>query len=191
MRIAAVLLLAGCHASYLATADPAVSESFDLQPYRVSGATTSDLRTAIRAARPATSDGTRFDAITRWHVTYRYEFVRDAIGGCAPANPRVALELRIEMPALSDDVPPQARAAVEAYLTALRAHEDGHIRIDRDIAAAVADAVRAVPAQPTCDGLREVVREAADRAMEAGRARNRAYDEQTNHGVRQGAVFPR
>ena len=181
-----VVAVIGCAVSRpnVVAGDPAVTESFDLQPYTVTGASTADLRTAIRAARPATPDGVRFDAITRWHVSYRYDFVRDATGGCAPANPR-------EMPALADGVPEQARTAVEAYLRALRAHEDGHVRIDREIATAVADAVRAARAQSTCDAVRSAVRAAADRAMDDGKARNRAYDEETHHGVLQGAVFPR
>jgi len=188
-----VVAVIGCAVSRpnVVAGDPAVTESFDLQPYTVTGASSADLRTAIRAARPATPDGVRFDAITRWHVSYRYDFVRDATGGCAPANPRVKLELKIEMPALADGVPEQARAAVEAYLRALRAHEDGHVRIDREIATAVADAVRAARAQSTCDAVRSAVRAAADRAMDDGKARNRAYDEETHHGVLQGAVFPR
>jgi len=146
--VAAVVI--GCAVSppSLIAGDRAVTESFDLQPYAVTGATAADLRTAIRAARPATADGARFDAITRWHVSYRYDFARDATGGCAPANLRVKLELKIEMPALAEDVPPQTRAALEAYLDALRAHEEGHARIDRGIATAVADAVAASCAIP-------------------------------------------
>src|SRR5207253_6259156 len=80
-----VVAVIGCAVSRpnVVAGDPAVTESFDLQPYTVTGASTADLRTAIRAARPATPDGVRFDAITRWHVSYRYDFVRDATGGCA------------------------------------------------------------------------------------------------------------
>src|SRR5439155_1625226 len=63
-----VVAVIGCAVSRpnVVAGDPAVTESFDLQPYTVTGASTADLRTAIRAARPATPDGVRFDPIARW-----------------------------------------------------------------------------------------------------------------------------
>ena len=167
-----------------------VVETFEMTPYVVSGATLTQLRSAIRAFRPTTVDGKRYDAITRWEIKYRYSFAVDPSTGCAPAEPQVHLELHMELPALAGDVPPQARIALQSYITALRVHEYGHVRIDREVAAAVAAAVRSTPAQPTCEKLREAVRAAAGRVMEEGHSRNREYDAATRHGANQGAVFP-
>jgi len=191
---ALLLVLASCAAAeheQAAAVAAEVVESFEVQPYVVSGSTITQLRTALRALRPAASDGARFDAITRWEIKYRYQFDPDAIGGCGTAGAQVHLEMHMEFPTLAGDVPPQTRIALESYLTALRVHEDGHVKIDREIAAAVVEAVRATPAQPSCERLREAVRAATGRVMEEGHARNREYDAMTRHGATQGAVFPR
>jgi predicted secreted Zn-dependent protease len=189
---AVLLVLAACATAEREQAAAAgdVVESFEVQPYIVSGATITQLRTALRALRPAAGDGARFDAITRWEIKYRYHFDPDAIGGCGPAGAQVHLEMHMEFPTLGGDVPPQTRIAIESYLTALRVHENGHVRIDREIAAAVVEAVRGTPPQPSCERLREAVRAAAGRVVEEGHSRNREYDARTRHGATQRAVFP-
>ncbi|MGZ6143003.1 MAG: DUF922 domain-containing protein [Myxococcales bacterium] len=190
-----LVLLAAC-AGELARPEPqaiaddaAVTESFEVRTYMVRGETLEEVRRAISAARPADSDGKRYDAITRWQVHYRFD-AEAGSAGCAASRPRVSLKLRMELPAL-DAVPEQTRAEITPYLEALREHEQGHLRIDRGVARAVADAIRSVPPQFTCERLREEVRRAADRAMEEGRKSDRAYDDETRHGRTQGAVWPR
>jgi predicted secreted Zn-dependent protease len=169
-------------------ADPAVSETFAVQKYAVSGSSIAEVRRSMAAARPANADGRRFDSITFWHVNWHYDRSKEP-DGCAAAGVRASLELTMKFPDFAA-VPERTSAAFSGFLTALRQHEEGHLRIDRGIASEVVEAVRAVPAQPDCGALDSAVQRAAQKAMDLGRARNAEYDARTEHGYLQGAVYP-
>lgn len=169
--------------------DPAVTESLEVQPYPVSGQDPGAIRRSIDAARPAADDDREhYDAVTVWVVSWHYNYARGP-NGCGPADPAVRLALRMQLPALGD-APAAARAPFDRYLAALRVHEEGHVRLDRAVANTVAALVRDFPPRADCETLARELNRAAGRALEDGRAQNRAYDARTQHGVAQGARFP-
>jgi predicted secreted Zn-dependent protease len=169
-------------------ADPAVTETLEMQRYAVSGASVAEVRRSMAAARPADAQGRHFDSITFWRVNWHFDRDRRA-DGCAASGVRASLALTMKFPDLSA-VADGTSAAFAGYLEALRRHEEGHVRIDRGIAHEVVEAVRAVPAQPTCEALDDEAKRAAQQSMDRGRARNAEYDAETKHGYLQGAVYP-
>lgn len=186
MRSFARLLAVLCALPALA-GDRAVSETFEVRLYPVHGATRAEVRDSILAARPS-YQGRRFDALTLWNVKYHY-WNQWKPEGCAPDAVRVELQLTLHFPDL-ENVSEVTRAAFTAYLAALRLHEERHAEIDRRIAEDLAAAIRAVPAQYSCEQLADEVKRAADRVIDQGRARNDAYDQDTDHGSAEGAVYP-
>jgi len=168
--------------------DASIKEQFELQPYPVRGESVGEVRRAIAAARPSNADGHRSDAITFWRLDWHLDRVREK-DSCRPGGVTVSLSLTMRFPDLAD-VPEPTRAAFAGFLSGLRRHEEGHLRIDRGLAQSVAEAVRAVPAQPNCDELADAAKRAADKAMDDGRKRNAEYDAQTRHGAAQGATYP-
>lgn len=154
----------------------------------MSGKSVGEVRRAIATARPANAEGHRLDAITFWHLDWHFDRVREN-DWCRPGDVTVSLLLTLKFPELAQ-VPEPTRAAFANYLSALRRHEEGHLRIDREIAQAVAEAIRALPPQPSCEELNHQAKRAADRAMDEGRKKNADYDAQTRHGAAQGAIYP-
>jgi predicted secreted Zn-dependent protease len=168
--------------------DASIKEQFELQPYPVRGESVGEVRRAIAAGRPSNADGHRFDAITFWHLDWHLDRVGEK-DGCRPGGVTVSLSLSMTFPDLAG-VPEPTRAAFAGFLSGLRRHEEGHLRIDRGIALSVAEAIRAVPAEQSCEELDAAAKRAADKAMDEGRQRNADYDAQTRHGAAQGATYP-
>ncbi|HTD69898.1 MAG TPA: DUF922 domain-containing protein, partial [Gemmatimonadales bacterium] len=79
----------------------------------------------------------------------------------------------------------ELRKTWQAYLKAVRLHEAGHRAIAERNAREVMAAL--TPLRGTnCDKLSDEATRTAERIVADGRARNRAYDVQTQHGQTQG-----
>jgi hypothetical protein len=117
--------------------------------------------------------------ITSWSVEYRYSLSQEQ-GRCWLRKPRVLLELRQTVPW----APATAEPAVLAGLDKLAEHEEGHLRIDRAAASALARELRAIAPQATCADVAREAELVAARILDECRSENVAYDRATNHGTR-------
>ncbi|HEY2031931.1 MAG TPA: DUF922 domain-containing protein [Myxococcales bacterium] len=136
--------------------DPAVRESLELR----------------------TEPGAR-SGLTTWSVEYRYSLTEEH-GRCWLRKPRVVLALRESVPW----VPATGDPIVLAGLDKLTQHEEGHLRIDRAAASALARVLRSIEPQPTCAEVTRNAESAAARVLDECRAANLAYDRATAHGAR-------
>jgi predicted secreted Zn-dependent protease len=175
MRAAAALAcLIACARGYqlpVVIPDKAVSEVRELHPYFVSG-----------EPEPRRGLAGKADALTSWEVEYGFSLVEEG-GACRLREPHVTLAIQQSYP-VAGSIDPERSAALASDLAALSKHEEGHLRIDRAAAHALAEALRAVSPRETCAAVREDARRAAARALEDCRAGNAAYDAATGHGVR-------
>jgi predicted secreted Zn-dependent protease len=153
--------------------------------YAVEGTSSRAIRASINDRRPAEeANGARHDARTRWSYRPRWQVRPD--GRCDPGTATVTLSLTMILPDLTtrDSLSTREKAEWDAYFTALVTHERNHGRI------AVAGQERmqaAMRASPDCDAIRGAVRAALTEVTEA----SDTYDSQTDHGRREGAVYPR
>jgi len=78
----------------------------------------------------------------------------------------------------------------QLYEAALLAHEDGHKRIALAAAKEIKTRLKKLKPASTCAQLEAVINRTANKVIEEFRQREKVYDERTNHGRAEGAVFP-
>lgn len=158
-------------------------------PYRVTGSTAAELRRSMLSAGPEEEGGTWY-GYTTWNIRWRYDYA-DGSGGCEIQDVDVAFRSRIRLPRWDppDDADPALVSEWRSFVAALRDHEYGH----RDIGARAArDVLRRLRSLrlDRCDGMEDRANAVAHRILDRYREREDEYDRETNHGERQGAVWP-
>ena len=174
------------------SAEPASErEQFEIRHYLVQGDSGEALRRSIDAAGPPGPDGARWAGRTDWTLRYRF-WTRSTGGPCRVERVSVTLTTLMTLPhwagAPAATAPLRERWA--SFLSALRLHEDGHRRHGQLGADALEQRLAALPPQPDCPAMDAAVRPVADEIIARHAAMGPEYDRATDHGRRQGAVFP-
>lgn len=152
-----------------------------LNGYLVQGRNARAIRSDMNNKRPTVS-GSRHDAATSWRLGFR---VAAQEGGCDPSRAEIRQEIRIVLPDLEDRARLSAREgrAWDRYFQALEGHEVNHARIALIGLERYTQAVRSAP---DCPSARQAAAAVLDEISEA----SVAYDRATEHGRKEGAVFP-
>lgn len=170
---------------------PTDREQFEIRHYAVSGDNAEALRRAIDASGPAGPDGARWAGRTDWTLHYRF-WTRSTGGPCRVERVSVTLATVMTLPewagAPAASPPLQQRWA--RFLSALRVHEEGHRRHGQLGADELERRLATLPPHPDCPAMDAAVRPVADEIIARHAAMGPAYDRTTDHGRRQGAVFP-
>jgi predicted secreted Zn-dependent protease len=190
-----VILLAAtiCAASAMPTvalADPIVSEVFKY--YDVDGETAQDLRADLNRRGPIDgNEHRRFDAVTHWHIAWRYTY-RDSAGRCEIATASTHVDISYAFPRLATNgsAPSALRRAFGDYLERLLVHEKGHAQTAIDIGKRIEDGIRTLPPAPMCSALRVIANNLGHSLIEEANRIDVEYDARTDHGRTQGARFP-
>lgn len=195
--VAAALLVAGAPVGPASgqglVADVSLPREIDTDerevPYRVTGSTAAELRQSIWDEGPEV-DGRSWSGYTTWHVRWRYDYATVS-GECRMQTVDVSFRSRVRLPRWDppDDADPRLVADWRAYVAALREHEYGHRDIGARAARDILHRLRSLRLD-RCDGMEERANTLAHRILDRYREREDAYDRRTNHGERQGAVWP-
>ena len=176
---------AAASAADLMMAAPGVQVSTSTTYYAVEGSTWTALATSLRAQAAS-----EWAASTTWQFTtsYRYE---DTGGACRAGPVSVAAAINYRLPDWSPpaDAPQDLLDSWSRFSDGVRLHESGHRDIAVAAAVALADALRGLPAEPSCADLEQSARTATADLMRQHEHDQVAYDLETNHGLTQGAVF--
>ena len=138
LRTTPVLLLA----LGVVRAEPVVT--VDARYYDIRGATAQELRQQLNRLRPLHRDGKkRYDANTKWHVTWRYTY-RDEGGRCRIDRVTTSADVVFTLPRWNspESASPDLRARWDRYVFALQDHENGH----RDSVSAAREVEREIAA---------------------------------------------
>lgn len=155
-----------------------------LVAYPVSGRTSRAVRTAMNAARPAEADGGgRFDGVTRWRYSTRWQ--GRGAQRCLPETTVATVAITVTLPDLAEPekLGRRDREAWGRYFKALATHEMNHARIALHGRQEMEKAMRAATG---CEDMQA----ASERISRDVSAASREYDRITEHGKREGAVFP-
>lgn len=159
------------------------------QYYDIDGSSAGALRDQIQRLGPKDESGKALDALTVWELEWTYHEVGDATG-CALRDVQVTLNVTVTLPRWKP--PPTAPARLSdswrTYLEHVKVHETGHRTIAQRYARELFTALSGLRAA-TCAELDGVVSRRAEEIVAEGRARNRAYDVDTQHGQTQGVVL--
>jgi predicted secreted Zn-dependent protease len=169
---------------------PIVKEEYEF--YEITGNSEKDLLCQITEKGCTWKDGRKYTSVTSWNITWNYGYTR-ASQGCRADSFIATVEISFRYPkwARADDAPQPLVGSWETYLEKLIIHENGHRDIAVKAAAGLTRAVAELPAAPSCaDVDRELQALCRERITELNMA-EMEYDEATNHGTMQGAIFPR
>lgn len=157
--------------------------------YDVEGQTPADIRRSLNyqhSKSPLSAEA--YDAYTAWHVTWDYK--TSPVGHlCSIGRVRVYLVITTHLPRLVSTVGDATRERWGAYLSALRKHESRHAEIANETAARIYADLGSWPASQ-CAGINDAINARADELLRHGRAGEREMDAATQHGLREGAIFP-
>jgi predicted secreted Zn-dependent protease len=156
------------------------------QYYDIDGSSAGALRNQISRLGPKDESGKSQDALTVWSIEWLYGTAQRG-DSCVLRDVKVTLNVEVTLPRWKP--PATATAEVrkkwQAYLRAVRLHEAGHRTIAERNAREVMAALTPLRGA-NCDKLSDEATRTAERIVADGRARNRAYDVQTQHGQTQG-----
>lgn len=180
------LAIAALVACWPAAAD--MSESLEYRYYTVEPSWYQSLAGAVLKASPVRENGKTFMGNTLWTVKWDMEWRSRANGQCAMEKVRTHLHSVITLPqAVLKDAEDAQR--FDAFLAALRAHEQEHVDIARDAARAIDERLQRMPAMASCDQLEDAANALGQTLLEEARQRGVDFDRKTGHGKTQGAVL--
>lgn len=155
-----------------------------LSSYPVEGRTPAAIRSSLNRGRPAEGDGgERFDGVTRWSYATRWQ--QSGPGQCLPDTAVATMTVIIVLPDLlsRDRLSTREKAAWDGYFGRLTGHELNHVRI---AALGTQRMQAAMRAASSCDEMRAEQRRLSAEIADA----QREYDRMSEHGKREGAVYP-
>lgn len=150
--------------------------------YDVSGSTGQEIRDQLNALSSEDQNGVRGDAVTSWQIHWTW----DGYGSetCDLGSVTATYDIRVRFPRWKppQDASHELIAKWNAYILALAEHEKVHVD---NVVANLPYVIKAIRGA-TC-----VTAEARAQDVLAGiRQYDVSYDERTDHGATQGAIFP-
>lgn len=167
-------------------AEPVVDERYVY--YDVHGDTAEALLQQIEAERGP--DG--FHAETNWLVTWRYGW-QSTSSECRIVDVQIEVDIEYLMPRWQNREEVFDQALVDTwnrYELALRVHEQGHGDIAIEAGKAVEATLFQMLPRHDCKRLSADADALAMHVIDQHQEQNQDYDDVTDHGATQGAVFP-
>lgn len=160
--------------------------------YVVSGTNAAEIHASTVQARPW-KQSSDYDAETTWDAKCAFNYRQDG-GQFSLSSFEVKTSVTVTLPRW---VPPKGyemdrnlAARWWQYLKGLSRHEQGHVQIARETAQELGRRLFALPGFPSVKELTTAANRTAKETIDAGRKREHDYDQETNHGMTQGAFFP-
>ncbi|MGE5173859.1 MAG: DUF922 domain-containing protein [Betaproteobacteria bacterium] len=167
---------------------PLVTERYEY--YDVHGSCENDVLCDLRRKGITWEDGKKYESVTSWHVKWNYGY-NTGTQTCSADSFQVIVDIVFRYPKWTgtEDAPRTLAEKWDYYIKKLIMHENGHRDMAVEAAAELSRAVSEMPPAQTCTELDRAVRILSRTRMNKLNDDERHYDEATNHGATQGAVF--
>jgi predicted secreted Zn-dependent protease len=156
--------------------------------YALTGAAVEEIHADLARKRPWKQE---VDGFTGWKIDWSYR-TEAADSECRLQSFEVKTEITITVPRW---IPPAeadegTKRSWATYINGLLAHEEGHKRIALAASNEVRRRLQQLTSATTCDALAARIKRDATEAVEEFKRREKAYDERTDHGRKDGTGFP-
>jgi len=168
---------------------PVVNEKYEY--YEVCGICEKDLQCDLKQKCITWNDGRKYDSVTNWNLKWNYGHTSES-DSCRADTFTVTVDVVYKLPKWtpSQAAPSQLVDKWNNFTKNLMTHEKGH----RDLAVAAAQeltrAVAELPPARTCADLDKEIQALSREKMKSLNENEQEYDVTTDHGRKQGAVFP-
>jgi predicted secreted Zn-dependent protease len=171
-----------------ASAAPAIQEIES--DYTIYGTNQQQLRNEMNNLGPE-DNGRHFDAYTHWYVEWRFNFQNDD-GLCKITTVNVSVKISYTLPYWADysNADPALKSKWDTYMSHLRSHEQNHAEHGKQAAAEIENMLRMLPPAQDCRTLETTANAQAQQIISAYNQKDKSYDDNTQHGTTEGAVFP-
>jgi predicted secreted Zn-dependent protease len=174
-------------------ADPNITEKITY--YDVAGKTPEAVRESMNQLRPSDAVGVKRDAVTRWEVRWRLQTgvtgPTTNRSGCQVSSINVRATIEIVLPRLADPAASkELKDRFAVFHDILLAHERTHARIAIAATRQIDSTLEGWRKSEACGYLHSDTDSMARGVVEDANRRNAAFDEATNNGAAEGALFP-
>jgi predicted secreted Zn-dependent protease len=159
--------------------------------YSVTGSSLREIHQSFRQARPWRGTAGH-DGFTVWNVAWRFTTAHNG-SVCRMTTFTTTTSVNITLPLwiaptnATDDL----KAEWGRYITALGKHEYGHAQFALAAAGEMQKQVKAISQDATCDGLKQRITGVCESAVQKYKQMDDAYDQRTEHGIKEGARLGR
>lgn len=157
--------------------------------YTVTGTTAAEIRSNLNRESPVKIGNTSFDAYTRWHVSWEYQYV-ELPNSCGISEITTYVEIQQILPRLISTLSSHLQNKWRIYYMALLNHENTHGNFARQAAHEIEVQLSAISPQSSCREIEDKANSIGYKIIEKYVAREKLYDKNTHHGVTEGARFP-
>jgi len=168
---------------------PVVTEKYEY--YEVCGICEKDLQCDLKQKCITWDDGKKYDSVTNWKVKWNYGYTNGS-NSCRADSFTVTVDVVFRLPkwARTDNAPRKLVDKWDNFVSNLMIHERGHRDLAVAAAAELSHAVGELPPARTCADIDKEVQDLSRMKMKILNEDEKEYDVTTDHGKKQGAVFP-
>lgn len=153
-----------------------------MEYYDVSGSTAWEIRYQLNTLSSVDDHGYRGDALTSWKIDWTWDGYGTDTCDLGSVTNTYDINVRLPRWTAPQDASRELVTKWNAYMLALVEHEKGHVDNAMEYLPYVIDAIRGATCSTAEDRAHEVLSQLRSADLE--------YDEETNHGATQGAIFP-
>lgn len=165
-----------------------VVENLEYKFYRVPLEPGASLSKAIDAVTPFNDGGRKYHGFTKWKIAWNYRYDKQVNGSCKITTVSVKLNANITLPELiSNDE--TANNHFKTYLSALKTHELGHLKIAQETAKKIEQSMLMQEALSDCHLLETALNARGNALISDANVQDKQYDAETKHGKTQGALL--
>ncbi len=170
-------------------AQPVIHEQY--ANYKITGNSAGELRRQMSMLGPTDMTSEHFDASTKWFVKWQYRYLMDG-NQCYFTNVNVNVDVTYHFPEWVDFVlgSYHLQKHWNIYMQHLLTHERGHAEHGIEAAAEIDKALTDLPAMQSCEELENTADHIAYQIIAKYNTEDMIYEDDTDHGARQGATFP-
>jgi predicted secreted Zn-dependent protease len=168
-----------------------LSQRIETRYYAVAGCTADEIAASLRRTTTQSSAGRYEVGITNSTTRYSYKY-EESGGQCRLKGASISSDITVTLPDLpnTQGISPNTLARWNAFMTAIRAHEQGHVDIVLKSAGVMKATFEGTTQVLPCQQLEATLKGSVQRETDVANAANEAFDARTNHGANEGVAFP-
>lgn len=157
--------------------------------YPITGLSARELHASMHAAGRL-QHGVHYDANTNYYVKWRF-YTQPMGASCVLKNIRVTVDTVYTYPRWQNygDAPESLQRNWDVYYAKLQAHERGHGSNGSHAAIEIEAALAGLPPMQNCDILEETANRDAYAILHKYQKADVDYDQETDHGIKQGVTL--
>lgn len=158
--------------------------------YTIYGVTANELRNQMNTKSSIKQSGNTYDAYTSWFVNWRFNYNKNN-GQCSMTSVKTTVKVNFTLPKWenSNGATVNLKKRWAYYYNALISHENGHKDFGVNAAKEVESRLLALSAK-SCSSLKSKANSLGKKIIDKHVVLEKKYDKNTNHGMKNGAVFP-